>query len=164
MKYYKTIFQILATLIFISCGGRTHCMEAAPKLIKSKEIGGTAQSIVTPPALNVKVAAYLVYKDGSISSFDVLNDKTVALWNTIIGGGDALKPSTKVKLVLVGEGDDLIVRIKNGKSKLIERPIGHFKGEIQTFIENTGCEEVLIEVSRQGKKLYKGSIPFHCGE
>jgi hypothetical protein len=52
---------------------------------------------VPPAPTGLNVSAYLIYKDSTSSTFDVLNDKTIALWNTIIGAGDAGKPSERTK-------------------------------------------------------------------
>jgi hypothetical protein len=67
---------------------------------------------------DLKISAYLVYDDGTLSSFDVLNDKTIALWNAVAGGGDVPKPSNNTKVSFVGNLDssDNVTVIKNKKT------------------------------------------------
>lgn len=79
-----------------------------------------------PPGL--KVAAYLVYKDGTFSSFDVLNDKTKALWNVIAGGGDTEKASTSTKVEITGRLHGLHLKIINGKKKVVDEALPDFGG------------------------------------
>jgi hypothetical protein len=163
MRHLNSLRNIIALLFIIGCNGRTEVKVGEAKVTEIKD--STSRLVpASPPATNLKVSAYLIYNDGSISSFDVLNNKSIALWNTIIGGGDAIKPSTKVKLVLDGYVEDLLVTIKNGQRPLIKRTASNFVGQIYSIIKNTGCEEVSIKVFGRDKLLYSGVIPFHCGE
>lgn len=116
-----------------------------------------------PPLLpaGVSAAAFLVYNDSTISSFDVLNDKSVALWNTIIGGGDAQKPSEKTKIIFYGKLHGLRARIYNGKKKVVDQII---PGEHEFIIDHTGCNEVRVVITKGTTVVYQNSIPFHCGE
>ena len=110
-----------------------------------------------------KVSAYLIYDDGTLSSFDVLNDKTIALWNVIAGGGDALKPSNNTKISFAGNLDSLNIKIKNGRKPVIDTIL--FSNSVVTYtIKNTGCEEIYIGIVKNKKTIYKDTIPFHCGE
>jgi hypothetical protein len=120
-----------------------------------------------PPALptELKVSAYLIFDDKSVSSFDVLNNKTIALWNTVVaGGGDVLKPSHQTKVVLSGRLDSLRVKILNGKRKVVDQVQQNFVGESEFIINNTGCEEVKVIVTKKDKIIYQNKIPFKCGE
>lgn len=112
----------------------------------------------------LQVSAYLIFDDKTISTFDVLNDKTIALWNTIIGSGDALKPSHKTKILISGKLDSLKLTIVKGKKIIENKLLPAFTGDFEFIINDTGCEEIRVTVSRQGKKIFRDSIPFKCGE
>lgn len=112
----------------------------------------------------LQVAALLVYKDGSLSSFDVLNDKTKALWNVIIGEGDAEKPSEQVKILITGSADSIDIVVKQSKKKVLNKTMLAIRDSVSFIIDNTGCDEVFVTVSKQKAILYKGKIEFHCGE
>jgi len=116
------------------------------------------------PKVVLKVSAHLIYVDGTLSAFDVLNDKTIALWNIVAGGGDALKPSNKTKINLSGNTDSLNIIIKNGRRLVIDTTIIHFIKNVEYVIENTGCSEVFIKILRNKTPVYNDTIPFHCGE
>jgi hypothetical protein len=123
------------------------------------------REVPIPPApTGLSVSAYLVYADSSISTFDVLNDKTKALWNTIIGAGDAGQPSTSTKIKLTGQLYSLRVIIFNGRRKVIDEKLPNFSGDYDFILKDTGCEEVKVNVTKRGISLFKGDIPFHCGE
>ena len=120
--------------------------------------------VVMPPSTGLKVAAHLIYDDGSLSDFDVLNDKTVALWNTIIGAGDVPKPSHNTRVELGGSFDGVHVRIRDKHELFVDTPIVHADSDVVFVLKNTGCEEVYVTVTKKRKVLYKDTIPFHCGE
>ena len=124
----------------------------------------TAVAADTSSHSSLKVAAFLVYKDGSLSSFDVLNDKTKALWNVVIGEGDAEKPSEQVKILLAGSADSLDIVIKQHKKKVLDKTMLAFRDSVSFIIDNTGCNEIFVTVSKQKAIQYKGTIEFHCGE
>ncbi len=116
------------------------------------------------PQSALKVSAYLIYDDGTVSDFDVLNDKSIALWNTVIGSGDALKPSNSTKVNLTGNLDSLNIKIKNGHKLVVDTIILHSNREAKYIIKNTGCDEVYVSVTKNKKVVYNDTIPFHCGE
>jgi archaellum component FlaG (FlaF/FlaG flagellin family) len=125
----------------------------------------TSFSVRSAPAdTTVKVSAYLIYDDGSISSFDILNDKTKALWNTNIGADDVQKPSTSTKVLLTGHLADLSVKVFNGKKKVVDQPLPTRDGEQAFIIKNTGCDIVKVTATKQGKTVFEDSILFECGE
>lgn len=113
---------------------------------------------------DLTVSAYLIYNDGSLSAFDVLNNKTVALWNVVAGGGDALKPSEKTTIRLSGNLEDLNIQIRNGRNLAVDTTITHSDKEVEYVVNNTGCDEVSIDIVRGNKPVYSNAIPFHCGE
>jgi hypothetical protein len=110
---------------------------------------------------NIEVSAYLVYDDGSISDFDVLNEDVV-LWNTIIGEGDAEKPSNKVKIIVSGKGNNLRINIMNGEEIVIDKDIS-ISNKTEFIISDTGCEQVTINIKNKNID-YRDNIDFQCGE
>ena len=120
--------------------------------------------IPPPPPPALFVSAYLIYDDGSLSDFDILNDKTKALWNVIAGGGDAAKPSEKIKLVLHGLYDSINLKVKNGKRLVLNKPNISFNDKLEYIINNTGCEEVYVTITKNKTMLTNDTIPFRCGE
>ncbi len=108
--------------------------------------------------------AYLIYDDGTLSNFDVLNDKSVLLWNTIIGAGDALKPSKNTKFVIGGKADSFNIKIKNGNNLVVDRDVSRIDKEFSIVVDNTGCAKVYVNITRKGSIILNDSIPFYCGE
>jgi hypothetical protein len=114
--------------------------------------------------VELNISAHLIYEDGTLSSFDVLKDKSLALWNVTAGGGDAIKPSDSTKITFRGNLDSLTIKIKNGSRPAVDTFIVHLNKEIYYTIKETGCSEVYVDVTRKNKLFYRDTIPFHCGE
>lgn len=112
----------------------------------------------------LSITAHLVYGKDSLSSFDVLNDSSLALWNTIIGGGDAGAPSKRVEIRISGEMKAVRLQVKNGNHYVFDELLDHTISQYSIGIDNTGCEPVLVKASRGSTILLEKEIPFHCGE
>jgi hypothetical protein len=157
----KFIIAILFGCLHFSCSEGTQVKVQDVKLTEVKK----ANEVALPPVpTGLKVSAYLIYNDNTISTFDVLNDKSIALWNTIIGEGDVIKPSEKTRIRLNGKLDSLNVTIYNGKKKVINQKLPDFSGDYEFIINDTGCEEVKVVVTKLDKVVYQDKIPFRCGE
>jgi len=163
MTASKYIIAILVGQLLLSCNGTTQVKVEDVKLAEVKSDTTKDPPIPTAPT-GLKVSAFLIYKDSTTSTFDILNIKTKALWNTIIGAGDAEKPSERTKIVLTGKLDSLKVTIYNGKRKVENKKLPNFSGDFEFIINDTGCEEVKVIVTKLDKVVYKGTIPFKCGE
>jgi hypothetical protein len=163
MTASKYIIAILVGQLLLSCNGTTQVKVEDAKLTEVKS-DKTKDPPIPPAPTGLKVSALLIYKDSTTSTFDVLNDKTKALWNTIIGAGDAEKPSERTKIILAGRLDSLRVTIYNGKRKVENKMLPNFSGDFEFIINDTGCEEVKVIVTKLDKVVYKGTIPFKCGE
>ena len=161
MKLSNILTKIITTLLIFSCNTATEVKVKDAKLIPARQ---EDQVPLPMPPTDLKVSAYLIFDDGSISSFDVLNDKTIVLWNTIIGAGDALKASNKTKVRVTGKLDSLRVTIINGKKKVINQKLPNFSGDFEFIINNTGCEIVKVFVTKNKINIFTNTIPFHCGE
>lgn len=118
----------------------------------------------SPLRLPLKVSAYLKYDDGTLSAFDVLNDKSIALWNTIIGEGDAMKPSKNTVLKLIGNLDGISIKVNNGNKLVIDTIIIHSDKYMEYVIKETGCAEIYVKITKNRIPIYNDTIPFHCGE
>lgn len=120
-------------LVFL---GIVSCMQ---KKVDQKEINETkkdphteSSSIANSPhesTDSVGVFAFLVYEGGQISDFDILNEKSVALWNVIIGEGSAESSSHETKIVIQGRIDDVDILIRNNTSLLSKK-------RLSTLLEN----------------------------
>lgn len=125
------------------------------------EITDTVKSEETKP--EISVSAYLIYRTGKLSEFDVLNDD-VALWNTIIGAGSAEDWSEQTKIILKGKAKNIDIRIANGDIVVIEKKNFNLTGMEEFIINDTGCLYVTIQILSEGKEIYRGLIEFECGE
>jgi uncharacterized lipoprotein NlpE involved in copper resistance len=163
MKHFTTLMQMIVTLLVTGCNNRTEIKVVDAKISEVHDSTYNPPPPPIPQSSGLKVTAHLIFDDGSVSSFDVLNDKSIALWNTIIGAGDALKPSNSIKVNLTGALDGLKVRIKNGTKLVINTTIVS-NIDTEFIIKNTGCDKVTVNVSKNTKILYNDTIPFHCGE
>lgn len=166
MKHFISVTFLLSVQLFISCNdaAKPATKETPTDTIKTATHDTSAAMLPPAHMQDLKVAAYLIYADGTLSAFDVLNDKSVALWNVIIAGGDAKKNSDKVKLVLNGSLDSLSVIVKNGKKIVVNEKNITLTGEKIYQIKNTGCEELTVNVLRNAIVKYRDTIPFRCGE
>lgn len=154
------LLLIVSLTLFFKCKNKSEA-----KQNESKEVD-TIPNVVTSSQQQsaLKVSAYLIYDDGTVSDFDVLNDKSIALWNTVIGSGDALKPSNSTRVNLTGNLDSLNIKIINGHKLVVDTIILHSDRDVNYIIENTGCDEVDVKVIKSKKDVYNDTIPFHCGE
>ena len=135
------------------------------------------------PTFQIKgIHAFLYFhKTGAFGDRD-LTDGQTALWNTIIGEGDAEHPATAmlVKVVLTGpsfanQAGKLVVVAKEGKRTLVKQtfPIEDYFEErtpsitLPLLVTGVGCEEITVTATLSGKGK-KGAatakVPFACGE
>jgi len=154
---------LLAIEFFISCNDTSN-KPSGTAAVDSAKHDTLKPVIAPPPQVQLKATAHLIYTDGSLSKFDILNDKSVALWNVIAGGGDAEKSSEKVKLVLSGTMDSLSVLIKNGKKIVINEKNVVLAGDKTYQINNTGCDDLIVDIQRNAMVKYRDTVSFRCGE
>jgi hypothetical protein len=167
MKIFRSTFLLVALLPF-SCKDKSASDRKGIDASKGNDsvVKPVRDSIAKPslPRAYLKVSAHLIYNDGTLSTFDVLNDKSIVLWNVIAGEGDALKPSSSTKINLDGTIDSLNIRIKNGHKLEIDTIIIHVEKPLEYIINKTGCVEINVNVTRNKKLIYNDTIPFRCGE
>jgi hypothetical protein len=159
---------LLTVVLFFSCKDRSASQNTGEKISKvpdtiAKPVHDSATNILSSKS-DLNISAYLIYNDGTLSTFDVLKDKNIALWNVIAGGGDALKPSDSTKIKLSGNLDSLNIKIRNGRKLILDTSIMHSNNDFEYILKNTGCAEVYVNVIRNKKLVYNDTIPFHCGE
>jgi hypothetical protein len=117
-----------------------------------------------------QLSAFLVYKDGSSSDFNLIDNKNISLWNTIIGEGSAGNPSEKTKIVVTinGSFDGFSKLVVSGNSNTyFDKAFSLITGDNskkEVIIDETGCIPLTIQIIRDNKVLVSKEIPFACGE
>jgi hypothetical protein len=132
------------------------------------------------------IHAHLYYQStGEINPTDLLDGKVHVLWNTVIGEGEAHKPSRAI-LVLVdltgptfaGFRGMLAVKATEGEKTLLDQTIpldtwfnAGQKLVLPFLVYGTGCGKLEISATLQGlpaanvkTATLKKSVPFECGE
>ena len=136
---------------------------------------------VAPPKI-AAVRAQLYYETKGTFSDDLLTQKDLSLWNTIIdeasagGSSSATLITVEVQGQNVGVGDVAVEVVATG---LKNKVLGRTKMDValyddkKTFfaplmLTGTGCEEIKITARLTGKGAPKAAvvktIPFQCGE
>jgi hypothetical protein len=167
--YSKLVYLFILFLTVISCKQKSpdDRVQETVQLTETKQ--EEFQGMEPPPNYIVKenrieVSARLLYPDNTVSSFDVLNDSSVALWNTPTGGGDAAKPSDKLAVCVIGDLKNIHLFITNGSKTVIDQELDSVSVSMIIRLDNTGCEPITITAVRKSDIVFKKSIPFHCGE
>lgn len=170
MKYSTILKFLILCLYQFSCENRGNKHEPLENDIKISQVKDTMSKVppITPAATitseTFKISAHLVYDDGSLSAFDILNDKSIALWNIVAGGGDAAKASESIQISLEGKLHDLNVTVKNGSNLIEHGNFGQYTRAYDFVVLKTGCEKVVITVNEKNNIIYNDTIQFHCGE
>lgn len=135
----------------------------------------------TPPNITA-IRAQLYYEGAGKFSDDVLVQKDLSLWNTIIGEGSADGASNYTLVTVEIRGKDvpvgamkIQVEARDSKHKIIARQTSvvslyddktHFYAPL--FLYDTGCDEIEVSAYLLGKgikkRVVKAKIPFACGE
>jgi uncharacterized protein (TIGR02145 family) len=110
----------------------------------------------------VKVSAKLVYADGSLSESDILNDKSVVLWNVNMAEGDK-KASNKTMVSFNGHVTEVEIKIMNN-DEIVDSEKISINGIYNVEVKGTGCGKLTITVLDHGRTIYSGGIEFGCGE
>lgn len=111
----------------------------------------------------LKVSARLIYEDGSLSDFDILNDKSVILWNVVAGEGDDLA-SSKTRFIVEGNTSNADIMIMNDDGVLYTKQGVRIDGKNEIDVNGTGCGKLTIQIMDNGKIVYSGGAEFGCGE
>ncbi|MBZ0087792.1 MAG: hypothetical protein K8F33_06820 [Thermomonas sp.] len=126
-----------------------------------------------------RIQARLFYSHSGSLSAPITPD--AALWNVIIGEGDASEPSesTLVDVILRGEPGDyppgvldiVVTETRSGKVVLKRTSaLGIFSAQgrfhVPVWLSDTGCIPLTVKASLRGGGGSRASldIPFHCGE
>lgn len=147
-------------------------------------LAGAVYARRTPAAAAYRISglrAQLFYSDRGTFSRDVLADTTIALWNTVIGEGQAGGPSqsTLVVVEVAGEpesyepGRSVELTMTMGTRAPVRRrqELSSMNARGRTylgfFIYDTGCEEIRLSARVLGQpqpSTRRARIPFECGE
>lgn len=125
--------------------------------------------------------AQLFFSDRGTFSDDLLKRKNLALWNTIIGEGDAGGPSSATLVVVevsgppgsYPDGRRVELAVRTARKEILRRqsslgvlgPDGHAYAAF--WLYDTGCEPLRISTALLGQvepTRRVATIPFHCGE
>ncbi|HVP91099.1 MAG TPA: hypothetical protein VMS75_07785 [Terriglobales bacterium] len=132
------------------------------------------------------IHAHLYHEStGEINSTDLLDGKDHALWNTIIGEGEARKPSSTILVLvdLVGPSflnahGALLLKVSDGEKTLLEKTLSLCdwfntgnKLVLPFLVYGTGCKKLEITATLQGlpnaqvkTPTLKKLVLFECGE
>ena len=133
----------------------------------------------TPPKITA-IRAQLFYNGKGTFSDNILAQKDIALWNTIIGEGSAGDASTSTLVTVEVSGRNLPVgktkmqiTITGNKGRIIQRRIvavdiydEYTKFFAPIWLYDTGCEPIKISARLLGGSSapVTKTIPFKCGE
>lgn len=140
-----------------------------------------AHGSATPEYQISDLRAQLFFSDRGTFSDDLLKRKDLALWNTIIGAGNAGGPSSATLIVVEVSGQpnsypagrtvELAVSttrkevFRHRLSVDVLGPQGH--AYVAFWLYNTGCESLKVSTALLGQfepTRRVAMIPFHCGE
>jgi hypothetical protein len=109
----------------------------------------------------LKVSAYLVYEDATLSSFNLIQNDTISLYDIEHGGGSAEKPSTQAKIILKGKSSNTLVKIMAGTETVVNKRLT-IDSKAEILLSNIGCETITISVGDSPINSEFYSIPFKC--
>ena len=125
--------------------------------------------------------AQLFFSDRGTFSDDLLKRKGLALWNTIIGAGDAGGPSSATLVVVevsgapgsYPDGRRVELAVRTAQKEIFRRQssLGVLGSDGHVYVAfwlyDTGCEELRVSTALLGQAeptRRVATIPFHCGE
>ena len=165
--------------------GRKHYVAVAALLgliISARPLPSrVAHTSVAPEYRITDLRAHLFFSDRGTFSDDLLKRKDLALWNTIIGAGDAGGPSSATLLVVEVSGEPgsypngrrVELAVRTARKEIFRRqlslgvlgPQGH--AYVAFWLYDTGCESLTVSTALLGQvepTRRAAAIPFHCGE
>jgi len=132
------------------------------------------------------IHAHFYYQaTGKINPRDLLDGRSHALWNTIIGEGEAREPSAAIMVLVEITGPrftrsegKLRLTAADSKKTLLDQTLELYpwfstsgKVILPFFVYDTGCEKVKITATLEGIPsssvdigTLTRTIPFECGE
>ena len=134
-----------------------------------------------PPAISA-IRAQLYYEETGAFSDDILERGELALWNTVIGEGDARHASNSTLVTVEVSGKnvavgavDVEIRALDAKGRVLAKSSSSValyddrtKLYAPLFLQDTGCAAITISARLKGKgiktKSVTRTIPFACGE
>jgi hypothetical protein len=179
MRHLKTTIVAIAVCCFSTSflSAQTQREDRNPAFSTT---GRFAQATVAPKITAIR--AQLFYDASGTFSPDVLSQKDVALWNTIIGEGSSGGASTSTFVTVEVGGRNLTVgatkveiTATGNKSRLIQKRVidvdiydERTKFFAPFWLYDTGCEPIKISARLIGvgapRTVVTRTIPFACGE
>lgn len=111
----------------------------------------------------LRVSAFLIYNDGTLSEFDILREPEGSLWNVYMSEEDR-KPSEKTRIFISGNLSNVFLEIKIDDIVKFSKNGIRLNEEFEVDIEGTGCGVLSIQVKENGNQIYGDEIVFGCGE
>lgn len=128
-----------------------------------------------------RISAQLFFQDTATFSDNVIDNKDLSLWNTIIGEGSANghpSNSTLVKVTVKGPAKEesaspppVEVTVKTAKAVLAKHTfndafMSNGAYSVALMVQGTGCQPVTIQARLLGgaSSTMTKTIPFQCGE
>ncbi len=180
----RSLNTIRPIIIILMCAGALAAQHPRLTRTHSRNRFSNATSFPqakVPPKITA-IRAQLFYDARGTFSEDILSQKDLALWNTIIGEGSSGGPSTSTFVTVEVSGRDLpvgatkveITAIGN-KNRLIQKKVialdiydERRKFFAPFWLYDTGCEAITISARLIGRgapaTIVTKKIPFACGE
>ncbi len=178
--YPNTLVVILLMLCAVSMSAHQQRELGSLARNDAREAKRSAQTKVAPKITAIR--AQLFYDAKGTFSDDILAQKDLALWNTIIGEGSSGGASTSTFVIVEISGRHLPVgattveiTATGKKNRLIQRKVmavdiydERTKFFAPLWLYDTGCEPINISAHLIGKgapaTVVTKRIPFECGE
>jgi hypothetical protein len=116
------------------------------------------------------ISANLIYEDGTMSDFDIVDNEDINLWNTNIGEGSAVQSSNAIQIIIQAGDfniDSLSLKVATQDSLILESQLNTLpvSNEQRTVkIDNTGCSRLTVSLMSFDSTVLEKQIPFTCGE
>jgi hypothetical protein len=183
MTRAKSLIHATVVVLLFASGLAAQKKTREAGTIKATELSNAnlvVQTIIAPKITAVR--AQLFYDASGTFSGDILSQRDLALFNTIIGEGSAGQASTSTFVTVEISGRNLPVGVTKveitatgNKARLIQRKLigvdiydQRTKFFAPFWLYETGCEEIKISARLIGKgapaTVVTKRIPFVCGE
>ena len=181
LRLLLAVCSVYAVLLFPFSVEAQHGRNADTAIsIRFSSSDSFAQTNVAPKITAIR--AQLFYDATGTLSEDILSQKDLALWNTIIGGGSAGAASTSTFVTVEISGRNLPVgatkvevTARGDKNRLIQTRVidvdiydERTKFFAPFWLYDTGCEPIKVSARLMGvgapRTVFTKTIPFACGE
>lgn len=174
---------IFCTAVVFLCGAssfRAQSTRKAPATTRNHSRSLLPQAKTAPKITAIR--AQLFYDATGTFSEDLLSQKDLSLWNTVIGEGGAGGASTSTFVTVEISGRNLTVgatkveiTVTGNKNRVVQKKligVDIYDERVKFFaplwLHDTGCEQLKISARLIGpgapRNIVTRTIPFACGE